>query len=189
MRKVFVLAALVIAITTMISTLVSTTAMADELLIKPGDYNENIIVLHQKLSELGVYKLRPESPWGPDSIEALRVIQSVMGLEETGNVTDQSELDTILNLEATDELKADIAEARIVDNLFTDPEYSAGAERTDNGYVFTTAVEDNRFSNTVWQVYGSEGHLGNIDTGKEGLTQGDFVFPYESGGLPYRIQR
>ena len=53
MRKAFVLVALVIALT----TLVSTTAMAEELLIKPGDYNENVIILHQKLSELGLYSL------------------------------------------------------------------------------------------------------------------------------------
>lgn len=112
-----------------------------------------------------------------------------MGLEETGNVTDQNELDTILNLEATDELKAEIAAARIVANLLVDPEYSAGAESTDNGYVFTTTVEDNSFNGVEWQLFTSEWeYILNISTQLAGVKDGDYTFPYESGNYVIRYK-
>ncbi|MBR1796577.1 MAG: hypothetical protein IJ757_00965 [Clostridiales bacterium] len=179
MRKIFalMLAFVLVGLTTV--------AMAEEPLISRGDYNENVITLHQKLGELGLYSLRAESPWSSASEDALRILQGTMGLEETGTAADQGELDKILSFEHEPFSMIDIAKSRIVENLYNDVQLTDGAQKTDSGYEFTTNIEDNRFGYTVWQVYEPDGYLENITTGEVGITEGDYVFPYESG--EYRI--
>ena len=75
------------------------SAVAEEPLINVGDYNENVIALHQKMSDLGLYGLRSESPWGPASVEGLSLLQGLLGLEETGNVENAAELEKLLKAE------------------------------------------------------------------------------------------
>lgn len=82
MKKLF---ALVLAMV-MVSSVAMTSMAEEKPLIGLGDYNEDVIRLPQKLSELGLYGLRAESPWGPESVESISLLQDLLGLEETGNV-------------------------------------------------------------------------------------------------------
>lgn len=91
MKKFLVLVLLLIGLTTV--------AMAEEPLIKIGDYNEDVIKLHQKLSDLGYYDLRPESPWSSASEEAVWMLQFNTDKETTGIIVSQEELDEIFGLE------------------------------------------------------------------------------------------
>lgn len=75
-------------------------AVADEgALIQIGDYNNSVIALHEKLNELGLLTLRPESPWSAVSAEAIKKLQEYIGLEATGYVQDKDEFEKIMKVE------------------------------------------------------------------------------------------
>jgi len=69
------------------------------VLIQIGDYNEDVISVHQKLAELGLLSLRPESPWSAISSAALKTLQALNEWEETGVVASQEDLKKILAAE------------------------------------------------------------------------------------------
>ena len=68
--------------------------------INIGDYNETVVALHQKLSDLGYYYLRPESPWSEKSEAAVKILQENLDLPVTGVVTDKGMYDEILGIES-----------------------------------------------------------------------------------------
>jgi len=75
-------------------------SVAEEgVLIQIGDYNEDVISVHQKLAELGLFSLRPESPWSAVSSDALKKLQALNEWEETGVVETQEDLKKILAAE------------------------------------------------------------------------------------------
>ena len=102
-----------------LSLLMTTTAYAEPLFSR-NDYNEDIIKLHQKLAALGLFSLRAESPYGPQSEEAVRTIQGILGLEETGYVEDDEQFETIMAVDSISTF--DIDKAKIIENLFKDVE-------------------------------------------------------------------
>lgn len=65
--------------------------------ISIGDYNEAVVDLHRKLSDLGYYGLRPESPWGPASENAVKILQENLDLPITGIVESKDQLDQLMN--------------------------------------------------------------------------------------------
>lgn len=67
--------------------------------INVGDYGSEVIALHQKLADLGYFSLRPESPWSAKSESALKAVQYVLGLDETGIVADKMQYDSIMGLD------------------------------------------------------------------------------------------
>lgn len=76
-----------------------TIALASDNYISIGDFNEDVLALHQKLSVLGYYKLRTESPWSEASVDALRSFQIENGLDETGVIESIESLERILSPE------------------------------------------------------------------------------------------
>lgn len=65
---------------------------------KLGDYNNDVIMLHRKLADLGYYYLRPESPWSEKSEDAVKILQENLGWNVTGVVEDKEQLNVILSL-------------------------------------------------------------------------------------------
>lgn len=80
--------------------MIGSVAVAEEgAYINIGDYNESVLALHQKLSDLGYYSLRPESPWSAASENAVKILQENLDWDATGIVTDKGMYDEILSLE------------------------------------------------------------------------------------------
>lgn len=95
MKKLIVL---VLTLTTMMAITMTAYAV-DSSFINPGDYNTDVIALHEKLIQLGYFNLRAESPFGPQSADAVRTLQANRGLEQTGIIASREELDEILALD------------------------------------------------------------------------------------------
>ena len=68
--------------------------------INIGDYGPEVVVLHQKLEELGYYYLRAESPWSTASVDALKILQENLDIPVTGVVESKDQLDEILAVES-----------------------------------------------------------------------------------------
>ena len=112
MRKT-VIAVLLISTIVMMNSLV---AMAEDgAYIKIGDYNSDVIALHQKLGDLGYYSLRPESPWSSKSSDAVRAVQYVVGLDETGRIESRDAYDAIMSLDENEPVFA-IKKINIIDD-------------------------------------------------------------------------
>ena len=99
MKRIIVVLVSLVLMATMIS--VSIVAVADEgAYISVGDYNSDVIALHQKLAEFGYYYLRPESPWSTASENAVKILQENLDMPITGIVTDKEMYDEILGIES-----------------------------------------------------------------------------------------
>ena len=80
--------------------IVSVVGVAEEKpFIGSGDYNDEVMRLHQKLTDLGYYHLRVESPFGPNSISALNTLQDNMGWEITDAISSRDQLEQIIAVE------------------------------------------------------------------------------------------
>ena len=79
----------------------------DKPFISKGDYGDEVILLHRKMSEIGIFTLRAESPFGPMSVEALKTIQDYLGVEASGGIRTREEFDTILSID-TDEIRSEL---------------------------------------------------------------------------------
>ena len=71
----------------------------EDVMISRGDYGEEVIILHQKLIDLGYFNLRAESPFGSRSEEALKAFQTDIGRDVNGLIRDREEYDEILSIE------------------------------------------------------------------------------------------
>ena len=87
---------LILVFVALIMVVASVATAEEKPFIAQGDYNENVIALHQKLSELGYYGLRAESPWNAASETAVKILQENMGWETTGAVEDENQLKTLV---------------------------------------------------------------------------------------------
>lgn len=63
-----------------------------------GDYNNEVIALHQKLVDLGYYGFRPESPWSQESVDALKILQENMDWPVTGTVESVEQILSVENV-------------------------------------------------------------------------------------------
>ena len=81
--------------------MIGSVAVAEGAYVNIGDYNETVLALHKKLSDLGYYGLRPESPWSTKSSDALRLVQKVLGWNATGTVENKEQYEQILSLNLT----------------------------------------------------------------------------------------
>ena len=92
MRKIIV----VLLVLVLMVTMSNGVAAEDGAYINIGDYNETVLALHQKLSDLGYYSLRPESPWSEKSVSALKQLQYDNGWNPTGVVEGKDQYEAIL---------------------------------------------------------------------------------------------
>ena len=107
----------------MLLMVVSVAAAEDKPFIALGDYNGDVIALHQKLYELGYYELRAESPWSAASENAVMILQENMGWEITGAVEDEARLQEILALDHV-----------IGKNLLADTDYCIEKDSSSTAY-------------------------------------------------------
>ncbi|MBR1561253.1 MAG: peptidoglycan-binding protein [Clostridia bacterium] len=70
--------------------------------LRKGEYNDNNSALQQKLKDLGYLTGKVDGIFGPQTEKALMALQEDMGLEQTGAVNTEEELNMILNAAAGD---------------------------------------------------------------------------------------
>lgn len=80
---------------------VSVGAVAEGAYVNIGDYGSEVVALHQKLTDLGYFSLRPESPWSAMSEAAVRAVQYVTDMPETGVVENREVYDMLMNLDSS----------------------------------------------------------------------------------------
>ena len=130
MKRIIVVLVSLVLMVTMISVSVGAVA-EDEAYINIGDYNSDVIALHQKLADLGYYYLRAESPWSAASENAVKILQENLDLPVTGIVENREQYDSILNTESV-----------IGKNLLEDYE----AVMTAKGYQTDTDTYENNLT-------------------------------------------
>lgn len=131
--------------------MISSVAVAEGAYINIGDYNESVIALHQKLSDLGYFSLRPESPWSEKSASALKNVQYVLGLDETGIVADRTQYDSIMALDENDPMFK-------IKTITAIDEYLSCVK--DNGFTVFIAVRDeasNKLKDSTKEILKSMG--------------------------------
>ena len=90
---------IVVLVSLVLTVIMSIGAVAEEneAYVNIGDYNSDVIALHQMLSDLGYYYLRPESPWNAASENAVKILQENLDLPVTGTVESKDQLDQLMN--------------------------------------------------------------------------------------------
>lgn len=99
MRKVFLVFLALIMISYAAAAVAEESEADSKAYTNIGDYNEAVVALHQKLSDLGYYYLRPESPWSAASEAAVKILQENLDLAITGTVESKEQMDEILSLD------------------------------------------------------------------------------------------